>query len=415
MVRVKLLALASRRIASAQSGYDLRVAHLCEQLPGERHLMIVPLSARDKLPETIDAGEIFTTVRETGPLLTPRSWRRHLRLSDDNYLRRSQPAAFATAVRDIRECIRENKITHVVVFGGDLVEFAAAVKGCDVLLDVCDSRSLTAHRQLLWASEPPVGWRKLKAQLELFRVRATESRLPDRFRCVTTISEPDRRQLLDLHGPANNVHVVPNGVGDGLLEPLGPRGTRRGVAFWGNLAFGPNDEALRFFVDKVYLPFLVAHDVELYVAGASAPLWLMRTAERMPRITVAGFVPDLAAAVGEYPLMINPMRTGSGLKNKVLEAFGLGLVVLTTRLGVDALPAVRDDEHLVMADEPEAMSRAVLDLLADDVRRERLRDNANSLLRSNYPWAVIGREWRALLRAAEPHPDPAPRGKVPSR
>ncbi len=262
---------------------------------------------------------------------------------------------------------------------------------------MCDSRSLTAHRQLLGASEPPVGLRKLKAQLELFRVRATESRLPDRFRCVTTISEPDRRQLLELHGPADNVHVVPNGVGDGLLKPLGPRGTRRGVAFWGNLAFGPNDEALRFFVDKVYLPFLVAHDVELYVVGASAPLWLIRTAEREPRITVAGFVPDLAAAVGDYPLMINPMRTGSGLKNKVLEAFGLGLVVLTTRLGVDALPAARDDEHLVMADEPEAMSRAVLDLLADDARRERLRRNANSLLRSNYPWAVIGREWRALF------------------
>jgi glycosyltransferase involved in cell wall biosynthesis len=214
---------------------------------------------------------------------------------------------------------------------------------------------------------------------------------------VTTISEPDRRQLLDLHGPASNLHVIRNGVPDRLLDPLGPSGSRRGVAFWGNLAFGPNCEALRFFVEQVFVPFLAAEDVELCVVGHHAPEWLVDISRREPGIVVTGFVPDLAAAVGGYPIMINPMRTGSGLKNKVLEAFGLGLAVISTRLGVDALGEVRDGEHLVLADEPADLAREVLALLGDDGRRDGLRTRAHDLVSTRYPWDRVGQDWRALL------------------
>jgi glycosyltransferase involved in cell wall biosynthesis len=397
---VNVLALASRHIRSAQSGYDLRVANLCRQTPGERHLMVVPLSAPDERAATIDASAIFATVRETTPLRGgPFSLSRHLRLSDDCFLRWSQPVAFAAAAEQLRAFVREQRIDRAIVFGGDLAEFAPALRGCEVVLDVCDSRSLTARRALEISTA--VGRARWKAQVELFRTRATESRLPRRFGCVTTISEPDRRELLDLHGPADNLHVIPNGVGDRLLDPPGPAGTRRGIAFWGDLAFAPNAEALRYIVDDVFVPFLAARGVELCIVGDHAPRWLAEVAERVPGIVVAGFVPDLAGTVGQYPIMVNPMRTGSGLKNKVLEAFGLGLAVISTRLGVDALTAVRGGEHAVLADTPAELSREILALLEDGPRRERLRSNAHALLRARYPWDRVGREWRSLLGIAE--------------
>jgi glycosyltransferase involved in cell wall biosynthesis len=394
---VKVLAVAYRHIESAHSGYDLRVANLCRQLPGERQLLVVPLSPRAVQLPTIDATSIFTSVRETPALLGPQSARRHLRLSDDNYLRRSQPAAFAAAADRIHATVREEGITHAIVFDGRLAEFAPALRGCELVLDVCDSRSLTGRRELHGAAHPLTGPARWKARFELLRSRSTESRLPDRFDCVTTISEPDRQELLDLHGPADNLHVVPNGVEEWLLAPLGPAGTRRGITFWGNLEFGPNLEAIRFFIDHVFLPFLSGRVVEFCVVGGGAPPWLVAAAKRVPGLHVTGFVPELADVVGQYPIMINPMRTGSGLKNKVLEAFGLGLAVVSTRLGVDALVEVRDGEHLVLADEPAELSRAILDLLADDTRRAGLRESAHDLLRARYPWDVVGRHWRSLL------------------
>jgi glycosyltransferase involved in cell wall biosynthesis len=415
IVEVNVLALTNRRITSAQSGYDLRVAQLCQQLPGQRHLMVVPLSPHDQRERTIEASTIFTSVREVEPLLGPLTLHRHLRRSDDHYLRRSQPAAFAAAVAQVETIIRERQIDRVVVFGQDLAEFAAAFDGRDALLDVCDSLALTTRRELDGAAEPLVGRKRWKKQLELWRIGASESRLPDLFRWVTTISEPDRRELLRRHGPADNVHVIPNGIDERWIAPLHPAGARRGVAFWGNLAFGPNVEALRFFVEQVFRPFLVPHGVELYVAGHSAPPWLEAAAEELPGIVLPGFVSDLGAAVRQYPIMVNPMRSGSGMKNKVLEAFGLGLVVVSTRLGVDALPDVRDDDQLVLADEPSDLGRCILDLLVDDARRERLRERAQDLVTTRYPWDRIGREWRCLLGVPEPQPQPASGQRAPAR
>ena len=109
-----------------------------------------------------------------------------------------------------------------------------------------------------------------------------------------------------------------------------------------------------------------------------------------------GYVDDLRAAVGRYPIMIYPMRSGSGLKNKVLEAFGLGLVVVSTPMGVEALPLARDGVHLVSATSAPDFAAAVLGLLDDPARRERLREAAHALVGRHYRWET----WLLVVRAA---------------
>lgn len=395
---MRSLVLTSRRIQSRHSGYDLRVANLCAHLPGEMHVVVAPLvPAVDPRP-SIATDAIFDSVEELPQLLAGhQSVRRHLRLSDDHFLERARPVAFAAARDRLRAVVRERDITHVVVFGGNLAELASTLDHPHVLLDVCDSTALTARRELEGSAHPPNGLRRWRSRLALHRARATETRFPDRFRHVTTISAPDSREIVELHGCATNVHTIPNGVAESFLAALPTPGLRRGVAFWGNLEFGPNAEALWFFVHQVYLPVLRAADVELCVVGAGAPGWLTELAASEPRIALTGFVEDLRAAVTPYPVMINPMRTGSGLKNKVLEAFGLGLAVVSTPLGIEALPAVRDGVHFVGATDAAGFGSAVLELLADEPRRRAIRGQANALLHEHYRWEVVGRAWRSLL------------------
>lgn len=91
------------------------------------------------------------------------------------------------------------------------------------------------------------------------------------------------------------------------------------------------------------------------------------------------------------------MQTGSGLKNKVPEALGLGVAVVSTARGVEALPAARDGEHLVIAGDAAGFADAVLELLDDPASLLRLRANANALLHERYRWSVAGRPWRALF------------------
>jgi len=330
------------------------------------------------------------------PMLAgPRSPRRHLRLANHNYLRVSRPREFAATRRMLSAVMADCGVRRIVVFGGDLVELVADLRSCPKVLDVCDSVALTMSRAFNHAG----GFRggKWVDALDLYRARRTEARLPRLFDQVTTVSEVDTAEIVRPSGIGANVHTVPNGVDEAYLAPMPPPANRRGVVFWGNLDFEPNTDALSYFLDDVWFPTLRAAGVEVEVVGGNAPSWLVDLAEREPLVRVAGFVPGLRAAVSRYPVMINPMQTGSGLKNKVLEAFGLGIAVVSTERGVEALPAAQDGEHLVIAGDGAEFADAVLELLDDPARRLRLRANANVLLHERYRWSVAGRLWRALF------------------
>lgn len=96
--------------------------------------------------------------------------------------------------------------------------------------------------------------------------------------------------------------------------------------------------------------------------------------------------------------MINPTRSGSGLKNKVLGAFGLGLTVVSSMMGVEAL-GVRDGERVVLAHEADAFARAVSRLLMDEWRRRALRARANRLLHEESTWEAVARMGSDVLEA----------------
>ena len=131
------------------------------------------------------------------------------------------------------------------------------------------------------------GTRRLQALLDVSRKRRTESGLARRFDVVTTISDADSRAVEGPRGVPGTVHTVPNGLDDAYAGPLPAAGDRRGVVFWGNQTFAPNQDALRFFVHDVFLPRLRDQDVELCVVGAQPPPWLVELAAEEPAIVLA--------------------------------------------------------------------------------------------------------------------------------
>lgn len=411
---MRFLALTTRPIESRQSGYDLRVANLCAYLPGAVHLVVAPFQPVGQARPGLPLDGVFDSVEELTPLHDEASrLRRHLRTSNSHFLERSRPAAFAAARERLAEIVRERGITHVAVFGGEIAELASGLTDVTVLLDVCDSSSLTADRARA-AGRGPRSWaRRAQEALDVARKRRTEARFPRDFDLVTTISDPDARAVdgsrFWADGADGAVAVVPNGLDESYVRPLPEPGRRRGVVFWGNLAFGPNRDALRSFVYDVYLPQLRHRDVELCVVGADAPSWLVELAAEEPGIVLTGYVDDLPATVTRYPIMINPMRSGSGLKNKVLEAFGLGVVVVSTPLGIEAVRPAEDGTHVALARGGEEFGATVLALLDDAPRRRRLRAAAHALVREHYRWDAVGRAWAELVDPAGHAESPAGR------
>jgi glycosyltransferase involved in cell wall biosynthesis len=137
--------------------------------------------------------------------------------------------------------------------------------------------------------------------------------------------------------------------------------------------------------------------IEWCVVGKDAESWLLEEAKRDDGIRLTGFVDDICPVLAEYPIMVNPMRIGSGLKNKVLEAFAMGLAVVSTGVGIEALGMAREGVDYLRADEPEKVAAAIKLLIEDERLRYSMIQSARKIMLEHYTWKRVARDMDALL------------------
>jgi glycosyltransferase involved in cell wall biosynthesis len=109
--------------------------------------------------------------------------------------------------------------------------------------------------------------------------------------------------------------------------------------------------------------------------------------------------PEVAAAT----VVVVPMRAGTGLQNKVLEAMAVGTPVVATPSVAAALEA-RPSEHLLVADDADALAAATVALLRDPARARTLAAAARALVARRYRWEDSARgveaAWEAVVAEA---------------
>jgi glycosyltransferase involved in cell wall biosynthesis len=126
-------------------------------------------------------------------------------------------------------------------------------------------------------------------------------------------------------------------------------------------------------------------------------------------ITVTGPVIDMAQTISRAWVAVAPMRCGAGVKNKILEAWAVGVPVVMSSLARNGLVLPPGAEFLVH-DAAAAFSRCVVSLLQGEARRDKLGMEAREHVREHYAWRDMARLLDVLLvRAAGiPAGTPAP-------
>ena len=151
------------------------------------------------------------------------------------------------------------------------------------------------------------------------------------------------------------------------------------LIFSGVMDFAPNCEGALWFLDKVFPFVLKRHpDATLVVAGMNPPQELRNRASEHVRVT--GFVEDMGAEIACSSLYVSPMVSGSGFKNKIIEAILNGTYVVGTRLSVEFLsPELQ--ALLSVVRRPEEMADAISAFL-DDPRQfdERLKQIQTAMI-----------------------------------
>jgi glycosyltransferase involved in cell wall biosynthesis len=398
-----ILVITNRPLTTPTNGYDLRVWRLCHALAAHEQLVLLTLRASPwHAPNNseMNSQEVFSNAFESISLggEKPLFWR-HFRLNEDRFFAWGFPSFQRAVGEQINQICNARGIQKIIVFGSNLVGLTRQIcKEKHVLLDVCDSVSLTIQREISISDKRSTSLEWLEKRLSLTRWQLLEGKTPQWFDHVVTINQRDTETIQKLSGGRLNLSTIPNGV-DPMFENAYREGPcrRKSVAFWGNLSFGPNQDAVRYFYTNVYLPYLKPAAIEWCVIGKEPAPFLVEAAAQDQNIRLLGFVTDLREILADYPIMVNPMRSGSGLKNKVLEANAMGLAVVSTALGMESIDGAVSGETYLLAHTPEEFFNAIVALLDDEKRRVDMIRAARKVLLAKYTWKVVDENWVKLV------------------
>jgi glycosyltransferase involved in cell wall biosynthesis len=240
-------------------------------------------------------------------------------------------------------------------------------------------------------------WKRALFAMEWRKLRAREADACRRADLTIAVSDNDRRRLSEI-APGADIASIPTGVDIDYFAPSSARQVANRLVFSGSMDWHPNEDAVLYFLDQMY-PRIRAEipDVSFTVAGRNPTDRLKAAAAQHQGVTLTGTVPDVRPAILESELCIVPLRAGSGTRLKILEALAMGKAVISTTVGAEGLGLV-PDEHFVAADTPPAFAAAVVSLLRDPGRRDRLGAAGRALVEATNSWAEVTKPFERLCQ-----------------
>jgi len=249
-----------------------------------------------------------------------------------------------------------------------------------VIRDLIDCA--TFAEWVLFRTVPPkTAFLKIRGILRNFRderraVRSADVCLAAGQRDAATLSSISGRKVL----------LVPNGVT--IPTSRNDRARLPTVVFSGTLDFPPNIEALRWFVREIW-PLVRERIPEacLTIVGKNA-IAEIHHYDGAHGISVHVNVPSMFEYLEQAWCSVAPMRTGSGVKNKVLEAWAASRPVVMTSHAVNGLRLPAGSEALVKDDHRE-FAAALANLLTQPALLEALGKAAREHVEQHYTWKAV--------------------------
>jgi sugar transferase (PEP-CTERM/EpsH1 system associated) len=279
-----------------------------------------------------------------------------------------------------KKIINELKPDHIIAQLVRTSEYVRRIKGIQKSIDYMDAFSSGMQRR----SERSKGILKWIFKKEAEKLYSYEKEIVDGFDNSFIISEQDAKSMSD--EVQSKVQILPNGVDDEYFSPNPLVEKKFDIVFTGNMSYPPNIDAALFLANSI-MP-LVWKEIpcaKLLIAGAT-PTTQIKNLES-DKIVISGWMDDIRSAYYEGKVFVAPLRIGSGLQNKLLEAMCIELPCITSPLANNALKAV-PNESILVAESEEEYSTAIIELLKDDHKMQSIAKNGNTFVKQNYNWAA---------------------------
>ena len=281
------------------------------------------------------------------------------------------------------------------------------------VLDFQDALSLNTQRRM----ERSHGLLRLILRYEQQALRRAEQAALNRFEATTVIASADCNAITQTfkhcrlsrrHTTSNQaIYIVPNGVDTDFFNTQAFKHSSIqafthshihafSIVFVGNMAYPPNVDAARFLVEEI-MPLVWSRipSATVLIAGADPRPAVKALAG--PNVTVSGRMDDIRTAYASAKMFVAPMRIGSGMQNKLLEAMSMRLPCVTTSLAAAPLGATAW-EHLLVGDSAEQIADLIVKLGIEELH-DSIADGGHRFVQEHYSWQAAVEPLEHILNA----------------
>ena len=164
----------------------------------------------------------------------------------------------------------------------------------------------------------------------------------------------------------------------------------------GAMDWMPNAEAITWFLEEVW-PQLhqQAPEFRFHFAGRNMPGSFEKYENE--HVICHGEVPDAKEFIRDKKILIVPLRSGGGIRVKILEAMAAGKLIVCTAIGMQGISAVPGRDYL-LADTAEDFVRQIKWAMENKSLAEQIARNAAALVSQQYDQEKI---MQALIAGVE--------------
>lgn len=297
---------------------------------------------------------------------------------------------FASKVMQERivSIVNEEKFDLVYVSTLAMAQYGAGIQGVKKILDGidCNTRNYLQQWQVCGNFK-----NRLLSFIDWAKMRKYEPFMFSHFNLGILGNPVDREFMLKLK-KGLSIETVSYGVDLQYYSPLKEEEDFPSLSFTGDSNYAPNLDAMLYFSRQV-LPLIEKKfpQVKLYICGRRVVSVLDKIAEKKKNIVITGYVDDVRPYIAKSTIFICPLRIGTGVKNKVLEAMAMAKPIVSSAIGVEGISALADKE-LLLANNPQEFADKVISLLGDSNLRARLAANARKAAGDRHDWEYLSNQ-----------------------
>ena len=239
--------------------------------------------------------------------------------------------------------------------------------------------------------------KKLYLNILAKQLKKYESKIIRQVDTIVPVTDQDQTKFSKLY-PEGIFKTIPAGINLNTWK-FSPSKTTNRWYHIGSMEWHANAEAIDWYIENIH-PLIIKNntDYSLNLAGKGIDIALF---ELIPQVNVTENVNNAYDFVNSNDVCIVPLKSGSGIRLKILEAMAAGKLVITTTIGAQGINYI-NQKHLLIADTPTEFLSIFKKLNNHQIDFQGIIKNARTLIEKQYATKALAKKqllfYRELLK-----------------